>query len=354
MIGASRHAPLCRAIGDRPNCDSRKGEIPQGREYLCKARSFVDELLPFLAVSNPTPRAPIFLRAQSSDRTLKLRPWGGTSLWRTRGLKHPERGQPLGEVWEFSTLPGSESVCESQDLQTLLGHRLEFLAKLVDVARPLSVQVHPEGPAGKEEAWVVLDAAPDAYILAGLKPGIGAEDFKKAIAYAQSAQGRQDEVFDCMRAHPVHPGTMVIIPPRTVHTIPCRVQIAEIQDPNDVTYRFFDYGSDRPLHPSEAFDALDPQSQPKIWHPGPDLGRQHFAGAKVRLEMVGPGEHEFAWSKGERLFVSVQGACVLRSGQEQERLEAGELRLARCAPVKVEVPPNAMAVMAWLNDQART
>lgn len=306
-----------------------------------------------LVVSKRNPKGPNFLRAQSSDRTLKLRPWGGTSLWRTRGLEHPERGQPLGEVWEFSTLPGSESICESEDLETLLGHPLPFLAKLVDVARPLSVQVHPEGPAGKEEAWVVLDAEPDAYILAGLRPGIDAEDFKKAIAYAQAAQGRQDEVFDCLQAHPVRPGTMVIIPPRTVHTIPCRVQIAEIQDPNDITYRFFDYGSERPLHPAQAFDALDPQSQPTIWHPGTGLGlgldHQHLAGAKVRLEMVGHGEHRFEWSQGERLLVSVQGTSVLQSGPEQAQLGPGELRLARSGPVDVQVPEHAMAVMAWMS-----
>lgn len=300
-------------------------------------------------MSEREPSAPILLSAQPSDRTLHLRPWGGTRLWRKRGQNHPQRGQPLGEAWEFSTLQGVESLCQSQELQELLGHRLPFLAKLVDVARPLSVQVHPEGPSGKEEAWIVLDAAPDAYILAGLRPGIGAKEFIKTVEYAQSAQGRQEEVFDCMQTHPVSTGSVVIIPPRTVHTIPSQVYIAEIQDPNDITYRFFDYGSNRELHPELARTHLDPLGQPRIWHPPSELNHDQLHGKRVALEMIGPGQHTVNWACGERLAVAVAGAVHVQVEQEHASIASGEMRLARRGPLRLEVSPGAMAILAWID-----
>lgn len=292
----------------------------------------------------------MFLSAQPSESTLKLRPWGGTRLWQCRGEAHPLRGQPLGEAWEFSTLAGSESLCEGQTLRARLGHPLPFLAKLVDVARPLSVQVHPPGPGGKEEAWIVLDAEPDAYILAGLRPGTDVNDFEKAVAYAQAAQGRQDEVFECLQPHPVRKGSVVIIPPQTVHTIPCRAYIAEIQDPNDITYRFFDYGSDRPLHREQAFANLDPHASPQIWHPQEPLTRQRLCGQRAQLEVMGPGRHTLSWAQGERLLVAVEGKVQAQAGGESTVLDTGAMQLATRGPVTLDV--ESMAVVAWLGVQA--
>lgn len=292
--------------------------------------------------------APGLLSAQSTDNTLQLRPWGGTRLWRDRGLDHPHRGEPLGEAWEFSTLQGHESRCLSQPLSEVLGHSLPFLAKLVDVARPLSVQVHPEGPEGKEEAWIVLDAEPDAYILAGLAPGVDAEDFSKALNYAQAAQGRQEEVFECLAVHPVVTGSVVIIPPRTVHTIPSRVLIAEIQDPNDLTYRFFDYGSQRELHRDKAFAHLNPLAQPLIWHPDKALSEEELSGQRVRLKVMGPGAHELSWTGSERLLINVQGTSQVQTDGHTQSIAPRSMSLARSGPLKVQVQPESMAVLAWL------
>lgn len=292
--------------------------------------------------------APAILSAQSTDNTLHLRPWGGTRLWRDRGLHHPQRGEPLGEAWEFSTLQGHESQCLSHPLRELLGHPLPFLAKLVDVARPLSVQVHPEGREGKEEAWIVLDAEPNAHILAGLAPGVDAQDFSKALSYAQAAQGRQDEVFECLAVHPVVTGSVVIIPPQTVHTIPSRVLIAEIQDPNDLTYRFFDYGSSRELHREKAFAHLDPAAQPLIWHPDQALSKENLSGQRVRLQVMGPGSHELNWPSGERLLISVQATCEVRVDGQTQSIAPRSMSLVRHGPLQVEVQPEAMAVLAWL------
>lgn len=264
-------------------------------------------------------------------------------------MDHPQRGQPLGEAWEFSTLQGHESSCLARPLSEVLGHPLPFLAKLVDVARPLSVQVHPEGPEGKEEAWIVLDAEPDAHILAGLAPGIDAQDFAKALAYAESAHGRQDEVFDCLQVHPVVQGSVVVIPPQTVHTIPSRVLIAEIQDPNDLTYRFFDYGSERELHREKAFAHLNPSAKPRIWHPNAALEAQRLSGERVQLQVLGPGAHELNWSDKERLLVNVRGQSLVQVDGQSQTLSPGTMRLVRQGPICIELPPESMAVLAWLD-----
>lgn len=306
--------------------------------------------LPALFVATAKTPAPSLLSAESNDKTLQLRPWGGTRLWRGRGLDHPRRGEPLGEAWEFSTLAGHESSCLARPLSEILGHPLPFLAKLVDVARPLSVQVHPEGPQGKEEAWIVLDAEPGAYILAGLAPGIDARDFEKALAYADSAHGRQDEVFECLQAHPVVQGSVVVIPPQTVHTIPSQVLIAEIQDPNDLTYRFFDYGSQRELHRAQAFAHLNPAATPIVWQPEPGLNAHRLSGQRVQLQIMGPGTHELDWQDAERLLVSVRGTSQVQVRGQTQNLSPGSMNLAQRGPIGVQVQPDSMAVLAWLDD----
>lgn len=309
------------------------------------------ELFPPAAVPEHPSHAPNLLSAQPCLQTLKLRPWGGTYLWRGRGLDHPQRGLPLGESWEFSTLKGSESRCLSQPLQEVLGHPLPFLAKLVDVRRPLSVQVHPEGPQGKEEAWVILDAEPGAQIMAGLRPGVSAQDFAQAIAYAESAHGRQDVVFACLQSHPVQAGSVVIVPPRTVHTIPSSLLFAEIQDPVDITYRFFDYGSERPTHRELAFASLDPDAQPVLHHATQSSPRLSVRGERVCLELLAAGEHIISWERGERLVIPAQGRTRVQHKEESEQLERGELRLARGGPLKFQLDADAHAVLAWLMPQ---
>jgi mannose-6-phosphate isomerase len=59
------------------------------------------------------------------------------------------------------------------------------LVKILDCAQWLSLQVHPndeqaqrlegEGFFGKTEAWHVLEAEPDAELIAGVKPNVTVE-----------------------------------------------------------------------------------------------------------------------------------------------------------------------------------
>src|SRR5690242_6726517 len=89
----------------------------------------------------------------------------------------PLTGRPLGEAAaeHGQALLGRKAVAKT-------GDRFPLLIKLLDCAQWLSLQVHPNdalavklegvGQFGKTEAWHVLDAKPDAKLIAGLKPDI--------------------------------------------------------------------------------------------------------------------------------------------------------------------------------------
>jgi mannose-6-phosphate isomerase len=104
----------------------------------------------------------------------------------------PLQGRSLAEV---SAEYGEELLGKKNIEQT--GTRFPLLIKLLDCARWLSVQLHPndeqaarlEGPDqfGKTEAWYIIEADPCAELLVGLKPGLDPPDARRG-----SARGRQD------------------------------------------------------------------------------------------------------------------------------------------------------------------
>ncbi len=146
------------------------------------------------------------------------------------------------------------------------GARFPLLIKLLDCAQWLSLQVHPndeqaarlEGPGvfGKTEAWHVLDAAPEARLIAGVKPDTTAK------ALAQSI--RDGSVLDRVQYLPVQTGDTVFIPPGTLHALGPGLLIYEVQQTSDITYRVFDWNrpqtAGRVLHIDKSLAVADPAS----------------------------------------------------------------------------------------------
>ena len=58
---------------------------------------------------------PALLTPEPGAATLKTRRWGGSRLTTLRNAP-PAIERPIGESWEFSTLPGSESRCNGRSL----------------------------------------------------------------------------------------------------------------------------------------------------------------------------------------------------------------------------------------------
>lgn len=213
---------------------------------------------------------------------LKTLVWGGHRLQPYKGLKLTD--EPIGESWEVSSVPGSESIISNGEYEGLsidklierfgsailgekvarqYGHQLPLLMKLIDADRDLSIQVHPNdemarrvhGKMGKSEMWYVIDAKPGSYLYAGFKQPISSYEYQKRV--------EDGSITEVLARHEVHSGDVFYLPAGRVHAICGGILLAEVQQSSDVTYRIYDYhrlgmdGKPRELHTELAAQALD-------------------------------------------------------------------------------------------------
>lgn len=214
--------------------------------------------------------------------------WGGTRLidhWR---IAAPSEHATVGEAWMLTVRDKEMSVIQNGDLAGMTmrhyidtygngvvgsafpGGDFPLLIKLIDACDRLSVQVHPndeyaarvEHDRGKTEMWVIIEAAPDAEIIYGLKEGMTAEQFRQAV--------RDGHLSDTMHHCPVQAGDVFFIPAGMLHAIGKGILIAEIQQNCDLTYRVYDYdrrgadGSLRELHVDKALDVTVPFTEKEV------------------------------------------------------------------------------------------
>ena len=164
------------------------------------------------------------------------KPWGRTDVPRVFGSTSD--GEPLGEVWF------------QRD-----GDRDALLVKYLFTSERLSIQVHPDDvvarnaglSSGKDEAWLILDAEPEAEIAIGMRKPISADDLRAA-----SLDGSVVDLVDWRR---VSGGDAYYSPAGTVHAIGAGLTLLEVQQNCDVTYRLYDYGRPRELHLNEGIRA---------------------------------------------------------------------------------------------------
>lgn len=158
------------------------------------------------------------------------KPWGRHRLW--PGFDDPAPDEPpIGEIW-FDT-PGEDPA---------------LLVKYLFTSERLSIQVHPDDreaqargfARGKDEAWVILDAEPDARIALGTVRPIDS-----AALRAASLDGSIETLMDWK---PVKAGDAIYSPAKTVHAIGAGITLIEVQQNVDLTYRLYDYGRPRELH----------------------------------------------------------------------------------------------------------
>lgn len=208
-----------------------------------------------------------------------LRPWGTISL----APLFPEKSNlpdRIGEAWmtgldcvfadgpfAHKKLAEAWPEMDTQWTGTAIDRAANFplLVKFLFTEDKLSVQVHPDddyagrfeaqaGGHGKTEMWYVLRAQPGAEVLAGLKPDVTPDQFKRAIQDGTAEQ--------CLQPVPLQKGEVVFVPARTAHTIGPGLILCEIQEYSDLTYRVYDYnrrdahGKTRELHIEKALQVL--------------------------------------------------------------------------------------------------
>lgn len=301
------------------------------------------------------PHLPALLAPEPSLATLKTRPWGGDRL---AALKRAPTSiaRPIGESWEFSTLADSESMVDGQRLCACLGRPLPFLAKLLDTAHELSIQVHPDddpvtGALGKEEAWVVMGADRGARVLAGLRAGIDAATFTAAVRRAVADPAHGPGLVDLLESIPVQAGTIVLVPAGTVHAVGSGILLAELQQPVDLTLRLFDYGSGRELHVDAALQVARANARATVWQPGDAATR--LTGKHLTLEVLPPGSHHRR-ATADELVMPFAGTVDVTTNGARHQLAAGELRLAtRDLDYTITLAPGAGAVIGTIDVAAR-
>jgi mannose-6-phosphate isomerase len=167
------------------------------------------------------------------------KPWGKFDLrpWSDLGRD----GAPIGELWFQRGDPAAPEP--------------DLLLKLLFTDQALSIQVHPDDafaraiglPHGKTEAWYVLAAAAGAEVSLGLNRSLTLPQLRAAIG--------DGTIVDLVHRHAVHAGESIVVFAGTIHAIGAGQVIAEIQQRSDATFRLFDFGRDRELHPDGAVGA---------------------------------------------------------------------------------------------------
>jgi mannose-6-phosphate isomerase class I len=290
-------------------------------------------------------RARVLAPSPGPDTLVATR-WAGARLGPLRGAAP---GLAIGESWEFSTLAERTSRVGNEPLTAALARPLPFLAKLIDTALPLSIQVHPpdgepdeRAPAqpalGKEEAWVILAAEPGAHVIAGLAEGHDAASLRAGLAAALARPDDPSPLLATLQTIAVRPGMALLIPAGTVHAIGAGVLLAEIQQPVDRTYRLFDWGSGRPIQPERALALSDARAQPRVWSPG--AAAAPLRGAHVELTPVLAGETRPVGA-APTLVIVVEGPCAL----DGVPVPAADLRLVLAPDVELTVGPGGLAFL---------
>ena len=208
--------------------------------------------------------------------------WGGNKL-KDYGFDY----DPLpncGELWALSSVEGRESVIANGFLaENTLNEAIEvymgdlvgdkifdqygtdfpLLFKVIDAAKDLSIQVHPDDelaqrrgmPCGKTEMWYVMEADPGARLISGFRHDTDPAEYRAALAAGH--------LEDLLHSEEPKAGDVYFIPAGRVHALGKGLMVAEIQQTSDCTYRIYDYnrrdadGNLRQLHTEEAMDAID-------------------------------------------------------------------------------------------------
>lgn len=293
---------------------------------------------------------------------LKERLWGGHEL-----LSHVKQGKGVkidpsksyGECWDLSAIKGDESVVANGFLKrntieeivevymgSLVGEKIydrygltfPLLIKSLECHDTLSVQVHPDDALaaerhdsyGKTEMWYIAGCQEGATIYLGFKEGITREEYLAAV--------NEDRLPEVMNRVEVQRDDVFFIPAGMIHALGSGVDVIEIQQTSDITYRIYDWnrtdaeGHPRELHTALAVDAIDfdlradechKHYTPKANQAVAMVDCPYFTTNSIALD----GEKEFDYSSLDSfvLYICAEGEAEVTIGENTEHITPYEL-----------------------------
>ena len=318
---------------------------------------------------------------------LKENIWGGQRLLDIKkGLysRTVDKSKVYGESWDISGVKGSISkvangFLKGNNLQEIIevymgelvgeevfeqfGLDFPLLIKNLDCNDTLSVQVHPNDKLaeerhdsfGKTEMWYIADAEEGSVIYLGFKnKNITREEYVKAVA--------EGTVADILQAVPVEKGDVFFIPAGTVHALAKGLNVIEIQQTSDITYRIFDWnrvdseGKSRELHTALAVDAIDFES-------GVEECRRTYTSASNEevnivdceffktniLEVDGVAELDYCKRDSFTIYMCIEGDTTLTlDNGTTETLRTGEVMLIPAIANEVRIEGKAKILTTHL------
>lgn len=317
---------------------------------------------------------------------VKERIWGGQAILTKKGKAagRLSKDKLYGESWDLSSVSGDISVVANGFLKgnnleeiievymgELVGEKifeqygLEFplLIKYLDCNDKLSVQVHPDDTLaeerhnsfGKTEAWYVVDCKPGASIYLGFKDlNLTREEYIAAVA-----ESRLEELLNRVE---VKPGDVFFIPAGTVHALGAGLEVVEVQQTSDVTYRIYDWdrvdseGKSRELHTSLAVDAIDFEADAELLHRKYNLGKGGEAKVidcnyfSMTLHDV-DGKKELDRSSLDSfvVYIALNGSVRIVADGAEETLAEGEVILIPAEENDIIIEGNAKLMEVYIN-----
>ena len=292
---------------------------------------------------------------------IKFRPilkqvlWGGNKIISFKQLDADM--EQVGESWEVSGVKDNESIVANgqyegmklNDLVALLkgdlvgkenyerfGNEFPLLIKFIDASKQLSIQVHPNDEQakakglkrGKTEMWYIMESAPDATLLSGLKRTITPEEYKAMV--------ENETITDALCEYRVGEGDVFYLPAGRIHSIGAGTFLAEIQETSDVTYRIYDFkrkdkdGNYRQLHTEAAAECIDYSVENDYRtkyearkNEGVELAQcPHFTTSVYDLDE--PMLLDYSELDSFVVLIALSGECTLSTGDVEMQLRAGE------------------------------
>ncbi|MBO7306781.1 MAG: class I mannose-6-phosphate isomerase [Alistipes sp.] len=316
---------------------------------------------------------------------IKERIWGGHAILERKGKAagRLSKDKLYGESWDLSSVKGDVSVVANGMLKgnnleeiievymgELVGEQnferygLEFplLIKYLDCNDKLSVQVHPDdvlaeerhNSFGKTEAWYIAECKEGAAIYLGFKDlNITREEYIAAVQ-----ESRLEELLNRVE---VKKGDVFFIPAGTVHALGAGIEVVEVQQTSDVTYRIYDWdrvdasGKGRELHTALAVDAIDFEADADVLHKQYSLAKggeskviecPYFTMTLHDVDAVKYLDRSMLDSF--IVYICLSGSATIAVDGGKEELAAGELVLVPAEACEVTVEGNAQLMEVYI------